>query len=154
RPAAAGCDQLAVPAGLPDEFTDYLRGALAWHRGRLDDARAAWEALLARPVSARRRRTTWATFMLGRLAADRDPAAAIDAFPPVRTLVVDGFPDSAGLAAASLGREARMELERGDIVRALHLYREQLAAGDPGALVSLRLVCRRIVASDRDAMVA
>ena len=59
---------LAVPPGLPGEFDDYLRGAIAYQRDDPGAARAAWEKLLARPAAERRRRSTWAAFMLGKTA--------------------------------------------------------------------------------------
>ncbi|HSN88280.1 MAG TPA: hypothetical protein VL025_16085, partial [Thermoanaerobaculia bacterium] len=42
-------EDLRVPEGLPGEIADYLEGAIAYHRGNLDAAVAAWEKLLKRP---------------------------------------------------------------------------------------------------------
>jgi len=147
------CEHLGVPTGLSGEFTDYLRGALAYHRGNRDEARAAWKALLARPVGERRHRTVWATFMLGRLDEQTDPAAAVEGYRRARALVAEGFDDSIGLATASLGREARVELGRGDLVRAIHLYREQLA-GDGRALTSLRWASASVLEAEPATMAA
>lgn len=68
--------EITAPADLPGEFADYEKGALAYHEGRMDEARAAWEKLLARPAGERRYRTTWAAYMLGRSSVESDPDAA------------------------------------------------------------------------------
>jgi tetratricopeptide (TPR) repeat protein len=54
-------------------------------------------------------------------------------------LAKKGFADSIGLAAASLGLEARVCLDQKKIERAIELYLEQLAADDPSAVESLHL---------------
>ena len=64
---------LVVPAGLPGEFDDYLRGAIAYHEDRFKDAREIWEKLLSRPAAERRRRTTWAAFMIGKASLKACP---------------------------------------------------------------------------------
>ena len=51
---------LTVPEGLPDEFADYLRGAIAYRQNQPEAARQAWQALLQRPAEQRRNRSTWA----------------------------------------------------------------------------------------------
>jgi hypothetical protein len=129
---------LAVPPGLPGELDDYLRGAIAYHQGELDAARAAWEKLLARPAVERRLRSTWAAFMLGKAALASDPAAAIRAFERTRELAAQGFPDPLGLAESSLGWQARAEMNRRRFDEALKLYLLQQKAGDPTALPSIR----------------
>ena len=35
-----------IVSGLPPEFADYFRGAIAWHQNQLEAARAAWERVL------------------------------------------------------------------------------------------------------------
>ncbi len=65
--------ELVVPAGLPGEFDDYLRGAIAYHEDRFKDAREIWEKLLSRPAAERRRRTTWAAFMIGKASLETCP---------------------------------------------------------------------------------
>ena len=122
--------RLEVPAGLPGEFADYLRGAVAFHQGREEEARAAWEKLLARPAAERRRRSTWAAFMLGKSALATDAAAAVRWFERTRELASQGFADSLGLAESSLGWQARAEMSRGRFDEALKLYLQQQKAGD------------------------
>jgi len=63
-----------------DLTSQYLRGAMAFHGGHFDAARAAWEHLLSRPAAERRFRSTWAAYMLGRMAlwdADTDEAREV-----------------------------------------------------------------------------
>jgi tetratricopeptide (TPR) repeat protein len=129
-----------IPAGLPGEIDDYLRGAVAYHQGDLKTARAAWQRLLDRPAAERRRRTTWAAFMLGRSAVESDPEEAVRWLRKTRELAA-GFPDPLGLAAASLGWEARAEMQRKRLDEALKLYFQQYQTGDPKAFQSLRRAC-------------
>jgi hypothetical protein len=141
---------LAVPPGLPGELDDYMRGAIAYHQEKMDAARAAWEKLLARPESERKLRSTWAAFMLGKAALDKDPAAAVRWFERTRELAGKGFPDPLGLAQASLGWQARAEVSRHQPDQALKLYLQQEKAGDPTALTSIRRTCGRILAEPAD----
>jgi hypothetical protein len=138
KPPRPETPALAVPPGLPGEFEDYLRGAIAYHQGKPDAARAAWQKLLARPAAERRYRTSWAAFMLGKVSLEKDPAAAIQGFQRTRELVGQGFPDPLGLAAASLGWQARAELLRKKYDEALKIYLQQAKAGDPSAVPSIR----------------
>lgn len=143
-----------VPQGLPPELADYEAGALAYHEGRMDAARAAWEKLLARPAGERRYRTTWAAYMLGRSQVESDPAAAVEWFAKTRELASRGFADPLGLAAASLGWEARAEMKRGRHDVALKLYGEQAKSGDPRGLESLRRAARSALEKPETARVA
>ncbi len=141
RPAPPA--SLAVPSGLPGEFEDYLRGAIAYYQEKPEAARAAWEKLLARPAGERRLRSTWAAFMLGKIALATDPAAAIRGFERTRELAGQGFPDPLGLAEASVGWQARAEAGRHRLDEALKLYLQQQKAGDPTALPSIRRTCAK-----------
>ncbi|MFI5379793.1 MAG: tetratricopeptide repeat protein [Tepidisphaerales bacterium] len=140
---AAGQGVLAdvrVPSGLPPEFDDYFRGALAYHRGQMEEARAAWQQLLARPAKDRRYRSTWAAFMIGRSYVDADPAKAVTWLTKTRELAQQGYADSTGLAAASLGWEGRAELRQQHLGRAIELYMSHYASGDGWAITSLQYV--------------
>jgi tetratricopeptide (TPR) repeat protein len=146
--------QIEIVSGLPGEFADYFEGALAWHNPALVDkglAREAWERLLERPAAERKFKSTWAAFMLGKSWEDEDPDTALDYFKQVRDLAKHGFADSLGLAAASLGLEARIHLDLGEYDRAIELYLEQFATQDPTAVNSLRQVAREVLtdASER-----
>jgi hypothetical protein len=121
------------------EFEDYEAGAPAYNAGMPDKARAAWEKLLKRPAAERKYRSTWATYMLGKLAIDEKRYEdAAKHFQITRQLAKDGFADSLGLAADSYGWEAKAELEAGHMDKAARLYLTQLALGDDSAVVSLK----------------
>jgi hypothetical protein len=138
--------ELKVPAGLPGEFADYLAGAIAFHQGDLQRAHEAWERLLNRPAAERRYRSTWAAFMLGRASVEKTPADAVRWFERTRELAAqEGFPDPLGLAAASLGWQAKAELARRHPADALALYLRQMKTGDPSAVPSIRAVSRKLL---------
>lgn len=137
---------LTVPVGLPGEFDDYLRGAIAYHQGRFQAAQGAWKKLLDRPAAERRLRSTWAAYMLGRIGLQNDPRTggpvdpegAIQWFERTRELAEQGFADPLGLATASLGWQARADLALKRPDKALVLYLGQVQAGDPRAVQSIR----------------
>ncbi|MFL6292786.1 MAG: hypothetical protein ACJ759_17985 [Thermoanaerobaculia bacterium] len=137
---------LAVPQPLLPEFADYLEGAIAYHEGRDGDAVRVWERLLRRPAAERRFRSTWAAFMIGRASIPGNPDRAVKSFQLTRDLANQGFEDTLGLAASSLGWEAYAELGQDRYARALILYAHQARTGDPGALTSLRLTCAGLLA--------
>ena len=143
RPVPSG---LTVPASLPPEFADYLEGAIAWYEGRSDSAVQAWERLLRRPADERRFRSTWAAFMMGKVHAHSHPERAVKWFQRTRELAMEGYTDTLGLASASFGEEARVELARKGFPRALALYHQQTRTGDPNGLISIRLVAPRLLA--------
>ena len=102
--------------------------------------RALYEAgdyagVLALPAAQRRHRSTWAAYMLGRTHGWPEAAAS---YRQVRALVDAGFADDAGLAASSLGQEARLHLAHGDRVTAVKLYAEQAALGHPDGAPAVR----------------
>ncbi|MHA3772253.1 hypothetical protein ACXR0O_12030 [Verrucomicrobiota bacterium sgz303538] len=135
-------DARLPPQEFPSEFADYHRGAMAFRRGKLDEAREAWTALLSRPPAERRYRSTWAEFMLGKMALAQNRPEAREHFERVRKLASEGFGDSLGLAAASLGWQARFELGQGALESAGPLYLQQLASGDLSGVSSLLTVAR------------
>ncbi len=129
-----------LPAEFASEFADYHRGAFAYKRGpeHFAEAREAWEALLQRPEAERHDRSTWAAFMLGKLALKQNDPAAVSWFQRTRELARAGFSDSLGLAADSYGWEARSEWKQDHPEKAAALYLTQLALGDESAIVSLK----------------
>jgi tetratricopeptide (TPR) repeat protein len=145
-PKPAPAPPLTVPNGLPGEFADYLRGAIAYRQQQIEIARQAWQALLERPAEQRRLRSTWAAYMLGRSYADDHPAEAVRWYEKTRELAKEGFADRLGLASASLGWEAQLALKQGRYAPALELFRIQLEAGEPTAPVSLLLTARHAAA--------
>lgn len=140
RGGTAGRAQAPVPIphGAPPEFALYLEGARAWLGGDADAARAAFARLLELPPERRKFKSTWAAFSLGQVAAAAgDVSEAARRFVETRALAAAGFADSAGLATASLGQEARLHFQRRDWLPACALYLRQHANGDPSALHSL-----------------
>jgi len=131
-----------LPEEFASEFADYHRGAFAFRKGEahFTEARAAWEALLARPKDGRHYRSAWAAFMLGKLALAEKNPDAVKWFRLTRELAKDGFADPLGLAADSYGLEARSELKQEHYEIAAKLYLTQLALGDDSAIVSLKAV--------------
>lgn len=138
-----------VPDGLPGEFSDYLHGAVAYHRKRYGIARETWTSLLARPAEERRFRSTWAAYMIGRSYVEDQPESAAPWFEKTRTLDKEGFRDSLGLAAASLGWQAHAELRMKHYEQAISLYLEQARCGDHGAYASLRMTAAKMLREDR-----
>lgn len=129
-----------LPAEFPSEFADYHRGAFAYRRGpeHWEEARQAWEGLLKRPAPERHYRSTWAAFMLGKIALkQKDPKATVW-FQRTRELARAGFSDSLGMAAASYGWEGRSEWKQDHPEKAAPLFLTQLALGDESAIVSLK----------------
>ncbi len=107
-----------------------------------------YAGVLALPASERQRRSTWAAYMLGRT---RGWPEAVGSYRQVRALVDAGFADDAGLAASSLGQEARLHLAHGDRVTAVKLYAEQAALGHPDGAPSLLIVARAAIADGAEA---
>jgi hypothetical protein len=133
-----------VPAGLSPELADYLEGAIAYHENRPEDAVRTWEKLLRRPRDQRQRRSTWAAFMIGKTFLESDPERAVQWFQRTRDLRMEGYDDRLGLAASSLGWEARIDLRRERWANALKLYDLQAHAKDPRAVASLRFACTAV----------
>jgi hypothetical protein len=133
--------------GLPGEFLDYLEGAAAAGDPALghEVAREAWERLLNRPAAERKFKSTWAAYRLGKSWEAADEDKAVEYFQMTRDLAKRGFMDSIGLATASLGREARVELHRHHCQRAIELYLEQHTAGDWSAFPSLRIALSQAI---------
>jgi hypothetical protein len=158
RAAFAGASDpatLTVPGGLPPELALYLQGAVAWHLKKPADAEAAWKQVLDLPENQRRHRSTWAAFMLGRLAQDApnsDPEEAVRRFRLTRELAAQGFADSLGLAASSLGWEAMAETAQGHPEAALILYKRQMEAGDPTALDSILAASEQALGAGPEAL--
>lgn len=160
----------ALLEGLaPTDLREYARGAILYARGDVDAARVAWLGVLALPPADRARRSVWAAYMLGRsyLAAGKlapptgatGPNGQPDAEPRVepnvdraaawfaraRALAAEGFEDRLGLAATSLGWEARARRDQGRIDDALSLYLAQAAHGDPSGVNSVAVVARELL---------
>jgi len=121
---------------------------MAWNNPSVSDksaAREAWEHLLKRPPEERHYKSTWAAYMLGRSWEAEDANKARGYYQQVRALAAQGFADTSGLAAASIGWEARLALETNDFATALDLYLQQYAAGSPSAATSLELAVADVI---------
>jgi hypothetical protein len=144
RTARSYSSAWAAGEGLPLELRLYTAGAVAWEAGDRERAMAAFREVLLLPATERQRRSVWAQYMLAEGAATLE--AADQDYQAVRELARAGFADAWSLALDSLGEQARRHLEVGEVVRAVHLYREQAAAASGSAQTSLLFVARQIVA--------
>ncbi len=153
--ARAALRSQSPPDHLPDElrgeFADYHRGALAFFRKDAEAAQTTWTQLLALPAPERHYRSTWAAFMLGKLALEaKQPDESVKWFEKVRELAGQGFADSLGLASSSLGWQARAELSRDGLEAAAGLYLQHLASGDLSAVESLVAVAQTATEEGRE----
>jgi len=114
------------------QFVMYVAGRELAESGNPSGARAVWRSLLAMPPADRAWRSTWAAFMLGGSYRDEDPAEAIGWFRRTREL-----------AAENLGNHPR----------AIRLYLEHRAAGDPTAAASLDSASRQALREPVDRLV-
>lgn len=152
---------------LPIELRLYTAGAVAFSQADQELAIEYFQRLLALPAAERPLRSTWAAYSLGRLQAARSlpeglPAGAVtdatqaagymqesataarQSFQQVRQLAVEGFSDPLELAIASLGEEARVNLDQGDWTRAIRLYANQYQQGSQSGYVSLKVLAREL----------
>lgn len=138
---------LAAGKGLPESVRLYTAGAVAFAHDDLASAAVSFQAVLDRPFPESAARAVWAAYMLGRLAAEQgDPAGAATFLAQTRALAGQGAPDPLRLATASLGDEARLRLDAGEVPQAVALYAEQAAAGSDEGEQSLRMVAEDLMA--------
>jgi hypothetical protein len=134
---------------LPDEARRYLAGAVAWVQDEEAEADERFRSVLTLPPDQRAHYGVWAQYMLGRVAIEQEQVdAAHVAFKATRDLVAAGSSDPLGLAATSLGDEARLYLDAGDDAAAIALYAEQAAAGSEFGRTSLLWVARDVIRDD------
>jgi tetratricopeptide (TPR) repeat protein len=114
-------EQIAL---LPPEFALYLRGAIAWHNRDYEAAIPHFRAVIALSPGARKHRSTWAAFMLGKAYAQVDPAQAAPWFEETRALAAAGFPDPLELAGTSLFWQALAESKAGAYVESIYHFAE------------------------------
>ena len=149
REATDASTAFAASVGLPAEVRHYVAGAVAYDKGDLRTAAERFQVVLELPADERAHYALWAQYMLGRIAHDQHRAAdASAAFAAVRTQVTQGAQDPLGVAAASLGEQARVHLETGDDAAAVALYAQQAALGSISGRNSLLFMARAIVADD------
>jgi cellulose synthase operon protein C len=142
---AGAAEVYAQAAELPQAVMHYTAGAVAWHGRDLASARAAFEAVLGLPAEEAGARGPMALYMLGRIAyVEGEAAAAAAAFAKTRDRIAAGAPDPLGLAVASFGEQARIELEAGRAIEAVTLYARQAALGSGSGRTSLLFLARRL----------
>lgn len=130
------------PPGPPpsaEELHLYERGAHFFRHADYLQARFAFTELLALPADQRRHRSTWAAYMLGRID---DAGSGRGWYQQVRRLADEGFHDELGLAASSLGQEARLH---DDMIARVTLYAQQAALGHVDGPTSLLFVTRGVI---------
>ena len=141
-PDAASAE--AAGSELPADLRLYTAAAVAWHAGDIAGAQTRWAAVLDLPADQRALRGVWASYMDGRTRLMMgDLAGATSAFVRTREWVKDGAADPLGLAVASFGEQARLQLDNGDPVAALNLYAQQAALGSSSGRQSLLFVARK-----------
>lgn len=172
RAAASGEAARAAAAGLPVAVADYLAGAAEFHADRLDAALPFFQAIDRLPAEQRKIRAVTAAYMRGSIHQRLGQfAEARAAFQAARRHAEGGAPDPMGLAVASLGEEARLDLIEAGLIRspwpsadvviddaaaprlianAVRLYAEQANRGSKMALLSLGEVARLIMDPDLD----
>jgi len=123
---------------MPKEFSEYLKGAVFYHKGESDKAIKTWKKLLKLPEKKRHYRSTWAAFMIGKALLETKPDEARQWFRRVRELAAAGYADNLGLASSSLGWEGQICYTQQRYAEAIELYVAQAASGDRTALASLR----------------
>ena len=141
-----GCETAnARSGGGARERGLYEAGATSFKQGDWEAARGHFLAVLALPGSERRRFSTFAAYMLGRMTGAR--LEARHWFSEVRQLARTGFDDPLGLAVASYGEEARVSLAAGDDRSAIRLYATQAAFASESGATSLLFLARDLVTS-------
>ena len=132
---------------IPKEFSEYVRGAYAYHRGEMDTAIKHFDAVLQLSAEQRKHRSTWAAFMLGKIYIQKDPAQAYKYFEQVRTLTKEGYHNPLNLAGESLAWQARIDGDSARYVDAIHHYAECAQERIPATTVilSLKWVCNKIL---------
>ncbi len=112
-------------AKLSPEFALYLRGAVAYHNFDKENAAKNFAAVLELPAEQRVYRGVWAAFMLGKCVLEKEPLQAMAHFERCSSLAAEGGRDPLGLAADSVGWQARAELRAGLFITAIHRYVEE-----------------------------
>jgi tetratricopeptide (TPR) repeat protein len=170
RRAADGEAARAAGVGLPLAVLDYIAGAVEYRAVNFDEALRFFQAIDRRPPDQRRIREVAAAYMQGRIYQRLGEfAKARAAFQATRRAAEAGAPDPQGLAVASLGEEALVDLVEAGlskpewaippldvdeaakqrlIANAVRLYAEQASRGSKMALLSLREVVRLLLKDD------
>ena len=141
----------AFLAKIPKEFDEYVRGAYAYHHGDTNLAISHFDAILQLPGEQRKYRSTWASFMLGKIWMKKNPAKAFHYFEQTRELTKTGFSDALNFDGESLAWQARIDADNSRYVDAIHRYAEcaQKNISADILLPSLTWVCDKIFATKK-----
>ncbi|WP_395710545.1 hypothetical protein [Reyranella sp.] len=172
RRADDGEAVLVAGRGLPEAVLDYIAGAVEFRAFNFEDALRWFEAIDRLPVDQRRLREVASAYMQGRIHQRLGEfAKARAAFQATRRLAEAGAPDPQGLAVASLGEEALVDLVEAGLSKpewaippltadeaarqrmiadAVRLYAEQANRGSKMALLSLREVVRLLLKDETE----
>lgn len=137
-------------AKLPLEFAHYIRGAVAYRNEDYVSAMAHFSAVLDLPEEARKYRSVWAAFMLGKAWLQRTPTQAAPFFVQTRALTAEGYRDGLGLAADSLGWQARAEYKGKAFLDSIQHYIEygKEPKNRPMVVLSLDRACSAALSAD------
>ena len=153
-------ESLQTLVQLPREFFLYLDGARAFHQEKYGEAMTSFEAVLALSPEERRYRTTWALYMLGRMAvmAQRNPDLAalhpeivtdpLPLFERVRGSAEEGFVNTDDMAAGTYYQEALHAAHAGDSVKELNALARYSLAGNESAIWSLKQASKKLTNMD------
>jgi tetratricopeptide (TPR) repeat protein len=137
-----------LSAELPAQHRLYLQGMRAYVLGDLKGARECFAGVVGLPEDRGRVRDVWAAYMMGR-TLQSEPSKAVAWYAKVRALAEAGHPDPLGLAAESLGWEARARMDMGEYAEALRLYLSQLNTDAGGDVQSSIGYCVSLVLKDQ-----
>jgi len=130
---------------LPEEARRYMAGAVAFSKD-YDEAIGRFRSVLELPPDQRTHYGVWAQYMIATMQAGQESNDIAHAeFKATRDLVAAGAADPLGLAATSLGDEAKLYLDAHDDAAAIALYAEQAAAGSEFGRTSLLWVASAII---------
>jgi tetratricopeptide (TPR) repeat protein len=167
RDSVDGAAAAAAGAGLPVAVRLYVAGAVDFQASRFDVALRYFDAIDGLPAEQRQVRAVAAAYMKGRIhQANGDAEAARLAFRAARAAAESGAPDPMGLAVASYGEEARVDLVEAGLItsvpwpiegtddaakvtsliaESVRLYAEQVARDSRIGFSSLRMVAPMII---------
>ncbi|SHJ62205.1 hypothetical protein SAMN02745181_2200 [Rubritalea squalenifaciens DSM 18772] len=111
-------DDPAVLKAIPEEFSLYVEGAIAYRRKDIEKATKLWQELLKLPAEKRKYRSVWAAWMLARC----DKENSVQWYDEVEKLVDAGFADSLGVTQDREAWRIYFGYRSGECVPALKYY--------------------------------
>jgi tetratricopeptide (TPR) repeat protein len=132
---------------VSEEIEAYWNSAALYRSGRVEEAKAAWRALMASPLERRVDRGIWAAWMLAKTSATIEEALPF--YEAVAEFAEEGCLDALGLVPLALGWRAAYEA---DPVRALLMYFEAACSGDEEMFFSADRQVFKLMSADADAI--